>query len=264
MPQAEPAANPAGDQEGRDFNWLEEDRVPTEDVFRRRFRLDLPLPRRPKDMADEIKYLRSSLEGAYRRIAYLENLADTDPLVPAFNRRAFLRELNRAVAFSTRYGIPSCVIYTDIKNMKRINDQFGHSAGDELIAHVAQILVRNVRQSDAVGRLGGDEFAVLLMHADEHNSIRKGEALAQLVADTPLEWSGEIIPATVVLGRARDQAGRNRGRCPVWRRQGDVSGPRRRLGPPIQAIISGSRMFSMRVISSRSISLRFFSLWMRI
>ena len=199
LPQADPDAHAAG-QEARDFDWLEEDRVPTEDVFRRRFRLDLPLPRRPKDMADEIKYLRSSLEGAYRRIAYLENLADTDPLVPAFNRRAFLRELNRAVAFSTRYGIPSCVVYTDINNLKRINDQHGHSAGDEMIAHVAQTLVRNVRQSDAVGRLGGDEFAVLLMHADEHNAIRKGEALAKLMTESPLEWGGEEIPVTVSWG----------------------------------------------------------------
>jgi diguanylate cyclase (GGDEF)-like protein len=200
LPPAVAQASGATDQEPRDFDWLDDDRVPTEEVFRRRFRLDLPLPRRPKDMADEIKYLRSALEGAYRRIAYLENLADTDPLVPAFNRRAFLRELNRAVAFCTRYGIPSCVVYMDINELKRINDEFGHSAGDTMISHVAQMLVRNVRQSDAVGRLGGDEFAVLLMHTDEHNALRKGESLSKLMTDTPMEWGGEGVDVSVSWG----------------------------------------------------------------
>jgi diguanylate cyclase (GGDEF)-like protein len=200
LPQADAQAGNEIDQEDRNFDWLDDDRVPTEEVFRRRFRLDLPLPRRPKDMADEIKYLRSALEGAYRRIAYLENLADTDPLVPAFNRRAFLRELNRAVAFSTRYGIPSSVVYLDINDLKKVNDKFGHSAGDTLISHVAQQLVRNVRQSDAVGRLGGDEFAILLLHTDEHNASRKGAALSDMITGTPLEWGGEEIDVAVSWG----------------------------------------------------------------
>ena len=200
LPQADAQANSEVSRENRDFDWLDDDRIPTEEVFRRRFRLDLPLPRRPKDMADEIKYLRSALEGAYRRIAYLENLADTDPLVPAFNRRAFLRELNRAVAFCTRYGIPSCVVYLDINELKQVNDQHGHSAGDTMISHVAQLLVRNVRQSDAVGRLGGDEFAILLMHTDEHNALRKGETLSEMITGTPLEWGGEEINVAVSWG----------------------------------------------------------------
>lgn len=200
LPQANGQADSDIDHDDRDFDWLDDDRIPSEEVFRRRFRLDLPLPRRPKDMADEIKYLRSALEAAYRRIAYLENLADTDPLVPALNRRAFLRELNRAVAFCTRYGIPSCVVYLDINDLKQVNDRHGHSAGDTMISHVAQLLVRNVRQSDAVGRLGGDEFAILLMHTDEHNATRKGENLSDLITGTPLEWGGNEIDVVVSWG----------------------------------------------------------------
>lgn len=184
----------------RDMQWVGEDRVPTEDVFRRRFRLDLPLPRRPKDMAEEIRALREALEGAYRRIAYLENLADTDPLVPAYNRRAFLRELSRALSFSTRYDIPSSLIFFKVTNMRKVIDAYGEAAGDQLVAHVAQMMVRNVRQSDAVGRLATDQFAILLTHAAENNAVRKGENLAGMISQTPMDMDGVEIAADVVWG----------------------------------------------------------------
>src|SRR5581483_1972703 len=99
---------------------------------------------------------------ANARIVELERLADEDALMPVANRRAFVRELSRMIAFTQRYGLPSSVVYFDINGMKQINDSHGHTAGDAALQHIAKILVDNIRSSDLVGRLGGDEFAVIL------------------------------------------------------------------------------------------------------
>ena len=60
------------------------------------------------------------------------------------------------MALAERYGTPSSVVYIDVNDFKEINDTYGHSAGDEALKHVAELLLSSVRESDVVGRLGGD------------------------------------------------------------------------------------------------------------
>src|SRR6267154_4763957 len=78
----------------------------------------------------ENERLRRELKDAQIRIVELERLADEDALVPVANRRAFMRELTRVIAFAQRYGLPASVIYFDVNGMKQINDAHGHLAGD--------------------------------------------------------------------------------------------------------------------------------------
>lgn len=131
----------------------------------------------------EIDRLRSEIAANNRRIAYLEDIADCDPLTPTVNRRAFIRELERTKSFVDRYKMPASVLYFDIDSMKAINDRFGHALGDQVLVSVARTLVGNVRSSDVVGRLGGDEFAVILAHADQTAAEEKAATLARLIAD---------------------------------------------------------------------------------
>ena len=86
------------------------------------------------------------------------NLADEDSLLPVINRRAFVRELSRAMSFAQRYTQPSSLAFFDVNNMKTINDELGHAAGDAALMHVAEMLLEHVRHSDVVGRLGGDQW----------------------------------------------------------------------------------------------------------
>ncbi len=83
-------------------------------------------------------------------------------MVPVANRRAFVRELTRIVAYSERYNSVSSILYFDIDGFKEINDQYGHVAGDAALQHISEIFVLNVRESDVVDRLGDDEFGVIL------------------------------------------------------------------------------------------------------
>ena len=151
-------------------------------------------------LMQEVEQLRADLEQARRRNEHLERLADEDPLLPIVNRRAFVRELSRMLAFARRHGSPSTLIYSDVNGMKKINDTFGHAAGDAVLRHVAGTLVRSVRQSDAVGRLGGDEFGVLLGQADAQAGLMKAERLAATVAAVPVIWDGHTITPTLSCG----------------------------------------------------------------
>jgi diguanylate cyclase (GGDEF)-like protein len=151
-------------------------------------------------LAAERDRLRDDLAKARGRIVALERLADEDSLTPVANRRAFVRQLTRMIAFTHRYGVPASVVYFDINNMKQINDEHGHPAGDAALRHIATVLRDNIRSSDIVGRLGGDEFGVILAQTDAEQARSKAAALAAAIAETPLHVGDLTITVSAAYG----------------------------------------------------------------
>lgn len=151
-------------------------------------------------LMSEVDSLRREIQSARERIGELEHFADHDPLVPVRNRRAFVRELTRLISFSDRYGMPASIVYLDLNDLKTINDTLGHAAGDAVLMHVGDLLIRNVRESDVVGRLGGDEFGVILPNANEEAGRRKAEALAHVIQQNPATWEGKRLQLSVAYG----------------------------------------------------------------
>lgn len=151
-------------------------------------------------LLEEIEFLRSEIEANNERIAELESLADRDPLTPVVNRRAFVRELDRAKAYGDRYGNGASLIYLDLDGMKEINDRYGHSTGDKALLAVAEALVANVRLSDLVGRLGGDEFGIILARADQAAAQEKARLLMESINDIEIKSGDDIIPVSVSYG----------------------------------------------------------------
>lgn len=113
-------------------------------------------------LMNEVERLRHDLDEIKHQNTHLEKLADEDSLLLVINRRAFVRELSRAMSFAQRYSQPSILAFFDVNNMKTINDELGQAAGDAALMHEADMLLEHVRHSDVVGRLGGDEFGVVL------------------------------------------------------------------------------------------------------
>lgn len=148
----------------------------------------------------EVENLRRELQQTQGRLGELEKLADEDSLLPMSNRRAFVRELDRTISFAHRYGGSASLVYIDMDGLKRINDTWGHAAGDAAILAVGNVLLQNVRRSDVVGRLGGDEFGVILVQADVAMAQRKAEQLGEAVRATPLHHAGEAIPLSISWG----------------------------------------------------------------
>lgn len=151
-------------------------------------------------LMEEVDSLRRELDHTNRRLRDMEDMADTDAMLPIPNRRAFVRELNRMISFAERYGAPSTLMFIDLNDMKKINDTYGHEAGDKALFHVARIVTENIRGTDVVGRLGGDEFGVILAQADEAVGAQKAQELADAIHNNPLEIGTETIHMTMAFG----------------------------------------------------------------
>lgn len=148
----------------------------------------------------EVDALRRDLKVANRRIADLERLADKDPLLPLYNRRAFVRELSRVISYADRHGVAASLIYLDLDDFKKVNDAHGHAAGDAVLETVSRILLENTRSTDAVARLSGDEFGVILTNAPQGAAEAKAERLQRLLEQTKTEWKGVEIGVTASFG----------------------------------------------------------------
>ncbi|MEM8987157.1 MAG: diguanylate cyclase [Pseudomonadota bacterium] len=148
----------------------------------------------------EVDRLRQELETTSKRIVELEQLADRDPLLPLYNRRAFVRELTRVMALVERYNETASLIYIDLNDFKDVNDTHGHAAGDAVLEHIGELLVKNVRGSDAVGRLGGDEFGVILAHTGDDAAEAKARQLAAVIDESVLDWRGQTVSVGAAVG----------------------------------------------------------------
>lgn len=152
------------------------------------------------ELMGEVDSLRREVSGLRERLRESEQLADRDPLIPVLNRRAFVRELSRVIAYGRRYGDPAGLVYFDIDNFKQVNDAHGHAAGDAALHHLAKLVLGHVRETDIVGRLGGDELGLILVRTDEVAAQSKASSLSDLVARQPLRYGGSDIRLSISVG----------------------------------------------------------------
>src|SRR5438309_7329969 len=132
-------------------------------------------------------------------------LALTDPLTGLGNHRHFHERLQRELARAEETKTMVSLCFLDVDNFKRVNDQFGHPAGDRVLSQVAARL----RQGGESFRLGGDEFAVLLCGMDETSALETAQSIVQRISDTELGKAGAITVSAGVAtfpqhGRERD------------------------------------------------------------
>ena len=132
--------------------------------------------------------------------ARLEHQAQTDPLTGLFNHRAFHERLRQALANASRSHDAVSLLMLDIDDFKRVNDVYGHSAGDEILRSLADTLKDAMRTSDVVYRLGGEEFAIVIASRSPQNAERLAHRLVQRVEATEFDPAGRI---TISVGLAR-------------------------------------------------------------
>ena len=138
----------------------------------------------------EIERLRAEVEALRARAEAAEAAADHDVLTPALNRRGFVAALDRTMAYCKRYGAPAVLLYLDLDGFKGVNDRLGHAAGDAALVHVANLLLANSREADAVGRLGGDEFGLLMLNAGLDEGRDKAAKLTEALRTEGFLWNG--------------------------------------------------------------------------
>lgn len=133
----------------------------------------------------------------------LQHIGLTDPLTGVNNRRYVERRLLEEAGRTRRHGYALSAMYIDLDHFKRVNDNFGHQGGDEVLCEIAARIKAELRLSDALGRFGGEEFVVLLIDASLDAAIAVAERIRASVSNLPIALTtGEKISSTVSIGVA--------------------------------------------------------------
>ncbi len=130
----------------------------------------------------------------------LRNLAARDPMTQLLNRRGLGDALQ--MYFNSRKAEPAHVLMVDVDHFKRINDRYGHQAGDTVLCHVAQVLRSTVRRGDLTGRIGGEEFVAICLDSDVDGVMQLAERLRAAIESRAIAVAddGEMLHCTVTLG----------------------------------------------------------------
>ena len=131
-----------------------------------------------------------------------KHLSRTDRLTGLNNRGYWEEELKREYARHRRYGSSASLVIFDIDHFKKVNDTYGHQAGDTVIQSLAKIVSEQIRDTDIAGRYGGEEFVVLLPDVDAAGGRVFAERLCGVVERLQISHEGQVIPFTVSLGVA--------------------------------------------------------------
>ncbi|MBU0723412.1 MAG: diguanylate cyclase [Alphaproteobacteria bacterium] len=154
------------------------------------------------DMAKAVGDNTHLLENLVReRTEKLEKLAYLDVLTDLYNRRGFADALERARSTSTQSARPLGLLMLDLDMLKRVNDSFGHHAGDAVLVEVGRRLSNAAQPQDVCARWGGDEFILLISDCDEKRLPRIADRILNSIAGEPVLFSpGKALPVTVSIG----------------------------------------------------------------
>lgn len=152
-----------------------------------------------EEMEQKVRLRTQELEAANRE---LDLQARSDPLTGMLNRRGFDSQLKLAAALARRSGRPLALVMVDVDHFKRVNDTFGHDAGDEVLKRLAQTMQQRLRDSDVTARLGGEEFVAMLPDTDLKGALAISQQLLHAVAAQQDDTVGRVtISAGVSIFR---------------------------------------------------------------
>jgi len=140
-----------------------------------------------------------------RLLKVLEDKAIRDELTGVLNRRGFLQIANNEMARANRYHHPVGMILLDMDYLKKINDSYGHIAGDIALKEIAKFCTMNIREHDVLGRWGGDEFAILLPESNRESTVQMAARLQQCIRDHTITVQEKQIQLSISMGVAMSE-----------------------------------------------------------
>ena len=140
----------------------------------------------------DISQRKKSEEKITHAMEQLTHMAHHDSLTGLLNRQSFNEELECEWSRSGRSGAPMSCVTLDADFFKRVNDNFGHAAGDAVLRKIAEVLQDCSRASDRLARYGGEEFCVLLPDTDEENAVQWAERVRGQIAAEAFQFAGDL------------------------------------------------------------------------
>ncbi|HEX4479025.1 MAG TPA: GGDEF domain-containing protein [Polyangiaceae bacterium] len=148
-----------------------------------------------------LKYLSGAdAEAKYHEEIY--RMTIVDGLTQIHNKRYLFESLEREIIRSRRHDRPLSLLMFDIDFFKRINDHFGHLAGDYVLRELAETVQSRIRRDEVFARYGGEEFVIVLPETTMDGAQNLAETVREKVADHPFVFQGEKIPVTISIGCA--------------------------------------------------------------
>jgi len=152
-----------------------------------------------EQQAAEINTFAARLDAAYKELestnARLKETSFKDEVTGLYNRRFFSLRLEEELSRYRRFNHPVSVVLLDLDGFKAVNDEFGHTVGDDTLREVAQILMKHSRGINVVSRYGGDEFAVLLVETSKAGARLYADRIREVVAKHPFPH-GKVVTAS--------------------------------------------------------------------
>ncbi|WP_185218987.1 sensor domain-containing diguanylate cyclase [Paraburkholderia dinghuensis] len=160
------------------------------------------------DTDDPLLVLLVDVDEQYRKMSQLRSEADFDPLTGLANRRHFEHVAAQAVALAQLHDTQVAVLGLDLDHFKRVNDTWGHDAGDRVLELVARLFKASLRDHDLPARMGGEEFAAILPGANAEQAHTVAERIRVAVQGTPVVLEdGQVVHITVSIGAAMYRPG---------------------------------------------------------
>lgn len=166
-----------------------------------------------KELGLEMNSKQATISELQNRVISLEKELEAakleskeDFLTKVATKRALMSEIQRIEEAYKRYGTDYSICFVDIDFFKKINDTYGHEAGDVILSAVAQVLKKNARKVDFVGRYGGEEFVILLPSTSLKDGVRFGEKLRSMIENFKFIYKNERIKVTISSGVATRSA----------------------------------------------------------
>ena len=166
-----------------------------------------------KELGLEMNSKQATISELQNRVTSLEKELEAakleskeDFLTKVATKRALMTEMQRIEEAYKRYGTDYSICFVDIDFFKKINDTYGHEAGDVILSAVAQVLKKNARKVDFVGRYGGEEFVILLPSTSLKDGVRFGEKLRSMIENFKFIYKNDRIRVTISSGVATRSA----------------------------------------------------------
>jgi diguanylate cyclase (GGDEF)-like protein len=140
----------------------------------------------------------SNIESAYHEA--IHNMAIQDGMTGIHNKRFFMEFLEREIAVASRHGHPLTLVMFDVDHFKKVNDTYGHLAGDAVLKELAQRIRPRIRREDLFARYGGEEFACVLPSTAIEGGIVFADHLRLIIAERPCAFENQSIAFTISLG----------------------------------------------------------------
>ncbi|MBA2925355.1 diguanylate cyclase [Pseudomonas sp. P7] len=162
---------------------------------------------RLKGLAERVANMEQEAQGYREHLEVQRQKALIDPLTDLPNRAAWSERLDHEVNAWHQHGNNLSLAMLDLDHFKRINDGYGHLAGDKVLKIIANVLRKRLRSNDFIARFGGEEFVLLMPDSSLSDALGVGEVLRAAIEACPFHFKGEPVTITVSMGVAQFQPG---------------------------------------------------------